>query len=205
MFTGLIKDFGTVLSIDKQGDWRLVIETQKMDLSKLEIGASIACSGVCLTAIEIGKSEKTHWFIAEVSAETLSKTTLSNWNEGDKINIEPSLKMGDELGGHFVFGHVDGLATLSSIKKEGDSHRLTIKPPASLMPYIASKGSIALDGISLTVNEINTDSFGVNIVPHTWDHTTLGQRKEGDQFNIEIDMLARYVARQAQFDIKKAA
>lgn len=191
MFTGLIRDIGTVTQIEKDGDWRLTIQTA-MPLNDTAIGASIACSGVCLTVIEKGSS----WFIAEVSAETLSKTNIANWNEGQRVNIEPSLCMGDELGGHFVFGHVDALATLSDIKQEGDSHRLTITPPTELMPFIASKGSIALDGISLTVNEVDTNSFGVNIVSHTWEHTTLQDRTINDQLNIEIDMLARYVARQ---------
>lgn len=206
MFTGLVKDIGTVGVIDKnQGDWRIFIETN-MNISETQIGASIACSGVCLTAIEIGKKEKgPNWFIVEASAETRNKTTLGKWDKGTKINLEPSLKLGDELGGHFVFGHVDGIATLESIRQDGSSHRLTIKPPAELMPYIASKGSVSLDGISLTVNEVNADTFGVNIVPHTWDNTTLGAAKQGDQLNIEIDMLARYVARQMPFSQSQAA
>lgn len=197
MFTGLVRHFGTITAIDKDGDWRIVIETD-MNLSGTPIGASICCSGVCLTAIE--KTDNS--FTAEVSAETLSKTTLKHWENGTRVNLEPSLQMGDELGGHFVFGHVDALATLQNITPEGDSHRLTIKPPADLMPYIAPKGSITLDGISLTVNEVGADTFGVNIVPHTWEHTTLADRKTGDALNIEIDMLARYVARQLNFSNK---
>lgn len=191
MFTGIIQDIGRVRSIEKNGDWRIVIETN-MDLAKTPIGASIACSGVCLTVVEKGND----WFSADVSAETLSKTSIKNWEDGVSINLEPSLQLGDELGGHFVFGHVDGLATLESIEQEGDSHRLTIKAPADLIQFIASKGSVSLDGTSLTVNEVNGDTFGINIVPHTWEKTTLGQKQAGDELNIEIDMLARYVARQ---------
>ncbi|MEM7679895.1 MAG: riboflavin synthase [Pseudomonadota bacterium] len=205
MFTGLIQDIGTIRSIDKKGDWTLMIETT-LDLNTVKTGASIACSGICLTAIEIGKAEKgPYWFLVEVSSETISKTNIKNWSEGQSINLEPSLKMGDELGGHFVFGHVDGLAVLEDIKQDGDSHRLTIKPPGELMPYIAPKGSVSLDGISLTVNEVGTETFGVNIVPHTWDNTTIGKNAKGDQLNIEIDMLARYVARQMPFGQSEAA
>ncbi len=193
MFTGIIQNIGAVRSIDKTGDWRIIIDTE-MDLSKTPMGASIACSGVCLTIVE----KDNHSFAADVSAETLSKTTIKDWHEGIKINLETSLKMGDELGGHFVFGHVDGLATLESVEKQGDSHGLTIKPSPELMPYIASKGSITLDGISLTINKISDQTFEVNIVPHTWSNTTLGLKQPGDTLNIEIDMLARYVARQIE-------
>jgi len=156
--------------------------------------------------IEIGKKEKgPNWFIVEISAETRNKTTVTNWNKGIKVNLEPSLRLGDELGGHFVFGHVDGIATIENIRQDGNSHRLTIKPPSDLMPYIATKGSVSLDGISLTVNEVGADTFGVNIVPHTWNNTTLGTTEIKDQLNIEIDMLARYVARQIPFTQSEAA
>lgn len=193
MFTGLIQNVGTVRSISKKGDWRIRIQTA-LDLTKESLGASIACSGVCLTVVEKGDD----WFDVEVSGETLSKTTVSNWENGTNINLESSLRMGDELGGHFVFGHVDGMASVESIVKDGDSHRLKIKVPEDLAHYIAPKGSVSLDGISLTVNEVQGDVFGVNIVPHTWAHTTLSQRSVGDALNIEIDMLARYVARQLE-------
>lgn len=191
MFTGIIQDIGTVSSIDKDsGDWRIVIQTA-LDLSKTEIGASIACAGCCLTVVN--KTQNT--FTVDISGETLDKTNIGQWGEGTKINIEPSLKMGDELGGHIVSGHVDGLATLRIIKPEGDSHRLYFHAPEEFAPMIASKGSVALDGISLTVNEVESDHFGVNIIPHTWEKTTLSKLQEGDSVHLEIDPLARYAAR----------
>jgi len=190
MFTGLIQDIGTIKAIEKSGDWRIVISTN-FDMAAIPMGASICCGGCCLTVIE--KTANT--FTVEVSNESLNKTNLKNWEQGTRINLEPSLRLGDELGGHLVYGHVDTLAELTSITKDANSYRLKIKPPQDLMQYIASKGSITLDGISLTVNEVDADTFGVNIIPHTWDHTTLSDRAEGDELNIEIDMLARYVAR----------
>ena len=193
MFTGLIQDIGRVRSIDKDGDWRIVIETG-LDLSGVEIGASIACSGCCLTVVE--KTDNS--FGVDVSAESLFKTGIGKWQDGTPVNLEPSLKLGDELGGHIVSGHVDGQAELIEIKEDGDSFRLKFKAPEELAAFIAPKGSIALDGISLTVNEVEGNIFGVNIIPHTWVHTSLSTRKEGDYLNIEIDMLARYVARQLE-------
>lgn len=190
MFTGLIQDIGTLTAIEKAGDWRITIKTG-FDMARHDIGASIACSGCCLTVVEKGDN----WFAADVSAETLSKTIIKDWEEGTRINLEPSLRLGDEMGGHIVSGHVDALAELVSSEQEGDSWRLKIKVPQSLKHYIASKGSVALDGISLTVNEVEDDVFGVNIIAHTWEHTTLSDRKPGDALNIEVDMLARYVAR----------
>ena len=168
MFTGLIQDIGTIRSIDKSGDWTIVIEAT-FDMDTVPMGASICCGGCCLTVIE----KTANSFTVEVSGESLDKTNLKYWEEGTRINLEPSLKLGDELGGHFVFGHVDALAELTSIEKGGDSYRLKIKPPQDLMPYIASKGSVTLDGTSLTVNEVDTDTFGVNIIPHTWGNTCL--------------------------------
>lgn len=201
MFTGIIQDIGTVMDIRKTGDWRIVIET-RMDLGGTPIGASIACAGCCLTVVE----KTTNSFSVDVSAESLSKTNIGTWNVGRRINIEPSLKLGDELGGHFVFGHVDGLATIKNIRKEGDSHRLEMETPQSLSRYIAAKGSVSMDGVSLTVNEIQNNIFGVNIIPHTWSHTTLGAMKVNDQVNLEIDMLARYVARMlGKDDLRSAA
>ena len=194
MFTGLITDLGTLTTIEKPGDTHLPIKTG-FDMSQIAIGASIACSGVCLPAVEKDADS----FLAVASAETLDKTTIGQWQPGRRINLERSLTLGQELGGHFVFGHVDGLATLKDAREEGESWRLTIAPPADLMPYIASKGSVSLDGISLTVNEVGDDSFGVNIIPHTWEATTLHATKPGDNMNIEIDMLARYVARQMEY------
>lgn len=194
MFTGLVQDIGLVNEIKKDGDWRILIETEFMNLSGAEIGASIACNGVCLTAVEKGPS----WFMVDVSEETLSKTNVRFWEEGARVNLERSLKIGDEIGGHMVSGHVDGLAELIDIKAENDSWRLKIKVPQDLVQFIAPKGSVALDGISLTVNEVDGDVFGVNIIPHTWEKTTLSSREVGDSLNLEIDMLARYVAQQLQ-------
>lgn len=191
MFTGIITDIGTVLTVDQsRGDVRFEIGTT-WDMTDVPIGASIAHSGCCLTVIEKTK----HSFFVDVSAESLSKTNLGEWTVGTKINLESSLKFGDELGGHLVSGHVDGLATLVSITPDGDSHRLKIRAPQDLKHFIAPKGSVALDGISLTVNEVEDDIFGINIIPHTWVVTTMGTRKPGDKINMEVDMLARYVAR----------
>jgi riboflavin synthase len=191
MFTGIITDSGTITKIDaSRGDKRFWIQTS-YDLDKIAIGASIACAGCCLTVVEKNNDQ----FAVDVSAETLSKTNLGQWEEGTRINLEQSLKMGDELGGHIVSGHVDGLARLERITPDGDSHRLTFSVPQEFAKFIAPKGSIALDGISLTVNEVDGNRFGVNIIPHTWDVTTMGDRKPGDTLHFEIDMLARYVAR----------
>lgn len=182
--------------MDKQpdGDTRLVIETG-MPATAMIDGASIACQGVCLTVVEQGDD----WFAVQASQETLDKTTLGQWKIGNRINLEPSLKMGDELGGHLVFGHVDTTAKISVIEPVEDSHRLRFTLPDHLAPMIAPKGSITIDGISLTVNEVTGHDFGVNIIPYTWNHTTLGHRAIGDKVNIEIDMLARYAARALEF------
>lgn len=191
MFTGIITDVGTVQTVDDRGgDLRLEIQTT-FDLSKTAIGASIACSGCCLTVVEKQGAS----FFVDVSAESLSKTTIGSWVKGSKINLEAALKMGDELGGHIVSGHVDGLAVLKSLKREGDSHRLVFEVPKDLSGFIAEKGSVTLDGVSLTVNEVEGNTFGVNIIPHTWDNTTIGNLSKGDKAHVEIDMLARYVAR----------
>lgn len=190
MFTGIITDIGTVRSIDKQGDWHIGIQTA-YDLSSVDIGASIACSGCCLTVVK----KENDVFYVDVSAESISKTAIGQWDVDTKINLERALKAGDELGGHIVSGHVDGLALLRSVTPEGDSHRLVFEAPDELARFVAPKGSVALDGVSLTVNEVNGNTFGVNIIPHTWDNTTLFTRKADDQLHIEIDMLARYTAR----------
>lgn len=191
MFTGLIQDIGEIINIDRRGDdVGLKIQTG-FDMGAIDIGASICCSGCCLTVVEKGDD----WFSVDVSAESLAKTTIGQWDAGTYINLESSLKLGDELGGHFVFGHVDAKAQIESMHQDGDSWRITIQVPEDYKKYIASKGSVAIDGISLTVNEVNDASFGVNIIPHTWEKTTLSNRKPGDLVNLEIDMLARYVAR----------
>ena len=191
MFTGIITDIGTVTRVDDtRGDKRFEITTS-WDMTDVPMGASIACSGCCLTVVAKTKNS----FTVDVSAESLSKTNLGSWVEGTKINLESSLKFGDELGGHLVSGHVDGIATLESITPDGDSYRLKVRAPEPLKQFVAQKGSVALNGISLTVNEVEDDIFGINIIPHTWQVTTMGQVKAGDKINMEVDMLARYVAR----------
>ncbi|MDZ4739291.1 MAG: riboflavin synthase [Alphaproteobacteria bacterium] len=198
MFTGIIIDVGTVELITKRGDTTVKIKTV-LDPAGLAIGASIACSGPCLTVIAKGGREGDAWFSVEVSAETLSKTTLEAWTVGQMVNLEKSLKVGDEIGGHIVSGHVDGVGEVVSLSPEGDSVRLKIKAPKALAKFIAAKGSIALDGTSLTVNEVDGTSFGVNIIPHTSKVTTWGAVKVGSKINIEIDMLVRYLARLKEF------
>jgi riboflavin synthase len=199
MFTGIVTDIGEVVRVEKRGDTRFTIATAYAPES-IAVGASIACSGCCLTAIEMSKSKVGRGtFMVEASAETLSKTTLKNWKAGTRINLERSLKIGDELGGHIVSGHVDGLGEIISITPEGDSKRFSFKAPDDIARFIAPKGSVTLDGTSFTVNEVDGNQFGVNIIPHTQAVTTWGHARAGDAVNIEIDMLARYVARLAEF------
>ena len=191
MFTGIITDIGKVRAIkDTNRDRRFEIETA-YDLATIDIGASIAHSGCCLTVVEKGEG----WFAVEVSGESLSLTTLDQWTVGGRVNLERATKVGDELGGHIVSGHVDGLGEVVSVTVEGGSHRVKVRVPRPLHRYIAPKGSIAIEGVSLTVNEVEDDVFGVNIIPHTWDVTTLGQIVAGARVNLEIDVLARYAAR----------
>ena len=194
MFTGIITDIGTVRRIEKRGDTRFVVAT-RYPMADVAMGASVACNGCCLTVVEKGAD----CFAVDVSAESLSRTTLGDWREGTRINLERPLKMGDELGGHVVSGHVDGVGRVVAISPEGGSTRIRIRVPEVLARFIASKGSVALDGASLTVNEVSGSEFGVNIIPHTQAVTTWGQAKAGDAVNVEIDMLARYVARLAEF------
>jgi riboflavin synthase len=194
MFTGIITDIGTVRAVTKAGDTRFEIATS-YDLASVDMGASIACNGCCLTVIEKGKD----WFAIQASAETLSKTTLGSWEQGTRINLERALKIGDELGGHIVSGHVDGLGEVVSITPEGDSKRFRFRVPNDLARFIAPKGSVAIDGTSLTVNEVEGNHFGVNIIPHTQAVTTWGSMTQGQRVNIEIDMLARYVARLTEY------
>ncbi len=190
MFTGIITDVGAVQKIEKAGDIRLVIGTQ-YDTADIDIGASIACSGPCLTVVDKGPG----WFAVNASAETLSKTTLGSWGEGAKVNLERSLRVGEEMGGHIVTGHVDATAKVAERHPEGDSIRFVFEVPKALERYVASKGAVALDGISLTVNEVEGNRFGVNIIPHTQRATSFGTLQTGDEVNLEIDVLARYVAR----------
>ncbi|MDP1669871.1 riboflavin synthase [Phaeovulum sp.] len=198
MFTGIITDMGTVLAVEHRGDVRARIGTA-YKASGIEIGASIACDGVCLTVV--GKGERPQsWFDVDISAETLSRTNLGLWVPGRRVNLERALRVGDELGGHIVSGHVDGLAEIIALRPEGDSTRITLRAPAALAGYIASKGSVALNGASLTVNDVAGTDFGINLIPHTRTVTTWGRAALGDRVNLEIDTLARYVARLAEWN-----
>jgi riboflavin synthase len=190
MFTGIITDLGRVRSASRNDDTRLQITTE-FDTTDISLGASIACSGVCLTVID----KAPHWFAVSVSAETLSCTTIGGWREGTQVNLERALKLGDELGGHIVSGHVDCIATIVSVKPDGSSQRFLIEVADGFDRFVAEKGSVAVDGVSLTVNEVDGRRFGVNLIPHTLSVTTLGQVESGDRVNLEVDMLARYVAR----------
>lgn len=194
MFTGIITDKGRVRSISKPGDTLIEIDTA-YDVARIDIGASIACSGPCLTVVRRGVTDGQGWFAVEASAETLSKTTIGAWKQGSPINLERALRVGDELGGHIVSGHVDGVGTVVSVTQEGQSWRFRFDAPPELMRYIAPKGSICIDGVSLTVNEVEDTTFGVNIIPHTFTHTTFGSMTQGQRINLEIDALARYVER----------
>ena len=193
MFTGIITDIGTVLDLHRQGDLRARIGTG-YDVGGIDIGASIACDGVCLTVVDLGSSPQT-WFDVQISAETLSCTTLGGWEKGHRINVERALRVGDELGGHIVSGHVDGLARVIGVRPEGDSLRVTFRAPAALAGFVAPKGSVALNGTSLTVNAVDGTEFGINFIPHTQQATTWGTVAEGNAVNLEIDTMARYVAR----------
>jgi len=191
MFTGIVTDIGRVRDVrETDRDRRYEIETA-WDTATIDLGASISHAGCCLTVVETGPG----WFAVEVSNETLSKTTLGAWKAGDGVNLERAAKLGDEMGGHVVSGHVDGLGRVVSITPEGGSHRIEVEAPAPLHRYIAAKGSITVDGVSLTVNGVEGRTFSLNIIPHTWEATTLGRLNPGDAVNLEIDMLARYLAR----------
>ncbi|AWZ18864.1 Riboflavin synthase [Roseovarius sp. EC-HK134] len=193
MFTGIITDVGRIEAVEHRGDLRARIGTG-YDTGRIDIGASIACDGVCLTVVALGAG----WFDVDISAETLSKTNLSGWAEGRRVNLERALRVGDELGGHIVSGHIDGLAEVVGLRDEGDSTRVTLRAPQALARFIAPKGSVALNGTSLTVNEVEGCDFGINFIPHTKSVTTWGDVAMGDMVNLEIDTLARYVARLAE-------
>lgn len=190
MFTGIVTDIGEVRDLERRGDLRARIGTS-YDTDGIDMGASIACDGVCLTVVDLGPD----WFDVDISAETVSKTNIDNWDHGKRINLERALKVGDELGGHIVSGHVDGVAEVVAMASDGDSTRVTLRAPASLARFIAPKGSVALNGTSLTVNEVQGCDFGINFIPHTKAVTTWGDVAVGDRVNLEIDTLARYVAR----------
>ena len=192
MFTGIVTDIGKIIELEKRGDLRARVETN-YDMSTVAIGASIACDGICLTVIKTGSN----WFDVEISAESVEKTHLkfNTWAIGASVNLERALRVGDELGGHIVSGHVDGVVEIVGMKDEGDSTRFVFLAPSDLQKFIAPKGSVALNGTSLTVNEVHSSKFGVNVIPHTKEVTTWGSSKIGDFLNLEIDTLARYVAR----------
>jgi len=195
VFTGIVTDIGRIRAVIKTGAGdgegrRFEVETA-FDVADIDMGASIAHAGACMTVVEKGDN----WYAIEVSAESLSKTTLGSWDVGSRINLERAMRLGDELGGHMVSGHVDGVGEVTGRENDGDSVRFTFGAPSDLAKYLAPKGSITIDGVSLTVNEVEGDQFGVNVIPHTQNATTIGALQVGDKVNLEIDMLARYVAR----------
>lgn len=190
MFTGIVTDIGTIQKTEERGDLRARISCN-YDMSSVDLGASIACDGVCLTVV----AKEDDWFDVDISAETVSKTNLDSWASDKRVNLERALKLGDELGGHIVSGHVDGIATIVNMQDDGDSTRVTLAAPENLAKFIAQKGSVALNGASLTVNDVNGCDFDINFIPHTKSHTTWGDASVGDRVNLEIDTMARYVAR----------
>jgi len=199
MFTGIVTAIGTIESAEQRGDWRIRIAAP-LDPARIDIGASIACSGVCLTVVDRGGAAGDAWFDVDVSGETVSRTVQGMWQAGRRLNLEPSLRMGDELGGHIVTGHVDSIGEVVKVAREGGSWQVAVRARAEMAPFIAEKGSITVDGVSLTVNnvrvnEVDGAEFGVNIIPHTASVTTLGDLAEGAQVNLEIDVLARYLKR----------
>lgn len=197
MFTGIVTDIGEILALEQKGDLRARIATA-YPVAGIDLGASIACDGCCLTVVATGADPR-GWFDVDISAESVAKTNIGDWTAGCRINLERALKVGDELGGHIVSGHVDGVAEIVAMKNEGDSTRFTFHAPEALAGFIASKGSVALNGTSLTVNEVDGCDFGINFIPHTKQVTTWGRVAVGDRVNLEIDTLARYVARLAEF------
>lgn len=198
MFTGIITDIGTIESVEQRGDLRLVIGCH-YDMSTVDIGASISCSGVCLTVVDKGNREDGGWFAVDVSGETQSRTAQGQWSEGRRLNLERALKVGDELGGHIVTGHVDGVGEIASVDETGDSRHIVVRLPSDLAPYVAAKGSVTVDGVSLTVNSVDDTGgqtrFTLNIIPHTAAVTTFADVRQGQPVNLEIDVLARYLKR----------
>ena len=200
MFTGIITHIGSVRHVTQNGD-KVIEILCPFDTNDLSIGASVSCSGACMTVIEKGPS----WFRFSVSNESLSKTNLGTWVEGTNVNLERALRVGDEIGGHIVSGHVDGVGHLEDMRSVGTSTQMNFDAPPSLCRFIAMKGSITVDGISFTVNTVNDSSFAINVIPHTWSSTTLSEKKLGDSVNLEIDILARYVARLQEFELNNLA
>jgi riboflavin synthase len=193
MFTGIVTDVGKVRHLEKRGDTHVVISTN-YDVAEIDIGASVACSGICMTVVDKGGTSD-RWFAVTASGETLSRTTLGHWKVGHPVNLERPVRVGDEFGGHIVTGHIDDMAEVVRVASEGESTRMVFEVPVGLSRFIAPKGSVALDGVSLTVNEVDGTRFGVNIIPHTAKVTTFGRAKPGSKVNLEIDLLARYVSR----------
>jgi riboflavin synthase len=191
MFTGIIQDIGTVVDVVKNGDWEIKIKTDKLSLFNVSIGASVACSGICLTVI----SKSYNTFKVQASSETLSKTTIMKWEPGRLVNLEPAMRLGDEFGGHIVTGHIDGIAFVTSKERIGDSVKLQFDAPHEFSRFLAPKGSVTIDGVSLTINELDHALFNVNIIPHTQNETTLGKISVGTAVNLEVDMFARYIER----------
>ena len=203
MFTGIITDIGTIESVEVRGDARVVVRTS-YDTATIDFGASIACSGVCLTVVDKSAAGAPGWFAVDVSGETLRRTAQGDWAVGHRLNLERAMKLGDELGGHIVTGHVDGIGEVVSVEPEGDSKQIKISLPSTLAPYVAAKGSVTVDGVSLTVNEVfdepgGATQFAINLIPHTQAVTTLGTLTPGQPVNIEIDVLARYLFRMEQY------
>ncbi|SEN81631.1 riboflavin synthase alpha chain [Sphingomonas gellani] len=202
MFTGIITDVGTVRSIERRGDLRVVVDT-RFDSGGIDLGASIACSGVCLTVVDKGRNGDSDWFAVDVSGETIARTAGSQWAEGGRLNLERAMKLGDELGGHIVTGHVDGVAEVLSVEPDGDSRRIAFRVDTDVAAFLAPKGSVTVNGVSLTVNTVADDAtgteFAINLIPHTQAVTTLGALRPGDRVNIEIDVLARYLKRMESY------
>ena len=199
MFTGIVTAIGTIQRLEQRGDLHVTIACP-FDPANIAIGASIACAGVCLTVVDRGGEPGAAWFTVDVSAETVSRTAKGMWHDGRRLNLEPSLRLGDEMGGHIVSGHVDAVGKIADWEPVGDSTSLTVRAPAELAPFIAAKGSITVDGVSLTVNEVadradGAVDFGLNIIPHTSEVTTLGELAQGSEVNLEIDTVARYLKR----------
>ena len=201
MFTGIVSDIGTIETVETRGDTRVVVSTD-YDTSSIDLGASISCSGVCLTVVDLGPS----WFAVDVSGETISRTAQGQWTEGRRLNLERALRLGDELGGHIVAGHVDGVAEVIDVRADGDSKRIGFRVGAELAPFVATKGSVTVDGVSLTVNAVDDAGdgthFAINVIPHTQAETTLGELEAGQAVNIEIDVLARYLMRMEGYRAK---
>ena len=205
MFTGIITDIGTIARIEKRGDLRIVIDSG-YDMGSVDLGASIACSGVCLTVVDKAPAGAPGWFAVDVSGETIARTAAEQWTQGRRLNLERAMKLGDELGGHIVTGHVDGVATIVGVEPAGDSKRIAIRVPTDLAPFVAAKGSVTVDGVSLTVNTVedgvDASTFAINVIPHTQAMTTLGALLPGQAVNIEIDVLARYLQRMDHYRAK---